>query len=131
MVIPDAQVDAAAPCSKGSTCSQNTPGERVGDRPALTPLYSGTVWANYAINSKWRLGAGLNFRGHQTPTRSEFKVPAFITADLMAEFKANDYLTWKLNVSNLNNHLYADQLYPGHYVAGAGRLVQLSASIRF
>ena len=131
MVIPDAQVDAAAPCSKGSTCSQNTPGERVGDRPALTPLYSGTVWANYAINSKWRLGAGLNFRGNQTPTRSEFKVPAFITADLMAEFKANDYLTWKLNVSNLNNHLYADQLYPGHYVAGAGRLVQLSASIRF
>jgi catecholate siderophore receptor len=131
MLIPDAKVDAAAPCSKDSNCSQNTPGERVGDRPALTPIYSGTLWATYALNSQWRVGTGLNFRGEQKPTRSEFKVPAFVTADLMAEFKQNDKLTWRLNVSNIGNHLYADQLYPGHYIAGTGRLVQLNASFSF
>ena len=54
-----------------------------------------------------------------------------MTADAMAEYKINDALTWKLNISNIANKLYADQLYPGHYVPGAGRVWQLTCSYTF
>ncbi len=129
--MPDAKVTQAAPCPATGACTQSTPGERVGDRPALIPQYSGTVWSTYQLNGQWRVGGGLTFRGEQKPTRSEFEVPAFVVGDLMAEYMHSEALTFKLNVSNVTNKLYADQLYPGHYVAGAGRLTQLTASYRF
>jgi catecholate siderophore receptor len=129
--MPDAKVTQAAPCPATGACTQGAPGERVGDRPALTPEYSGSVWNTYQINSQWRVGGGLTFRGKQTPTRAEFKVPAFVVADLMAEYMVNEALTIKANVSNVGNKRYADQLYPGHYIPGAGRLTQVTASYKF
>jgi catecholate siderophore receptor len=77
------------------------------------------------------VGGGLTFRGKQKPLRSEFEVPAFVVGDLMAEYIYSDELTFKLNVSNVTNKLYADMLYPAHYVPGAGRLTQLTGSYRF
>ena len=35
------------------------------------------------------------------------------------------------NLSNVTNKLYADSLYSGHYVPGAGRVFQLTANIKF
>ena len=54
-----------------------------------------------------------------------------MTADLLAEYTINDQAALKLNVSNLANKLYADTLYRGHYIPGAGRLVQLTLTTKF
>ena len=129
--MPDAKVSKAAPCPATGSCSQATAGERVGDRPALTPVHSGSAWTTYQVTSQWRVGGGLTFRGRQTPTRSEFEVPSFVVGDLMAEYAYSDALTIKANMSNVTNKLYADQLYPGHYIPGAGRLTQVTASYKF
>jgi catecholate siderophore receptor len=37
----------------------------------------------------------------------------------------------KLNVTNVADKLYADELYRGHYIPGQGRTVQLSTSVKF
>ncbi len=106
--------------------------EAAGARPSLTPRISATFWNTYQINSQWRVGAGVNHRGAQTPNRNPgWEAPAFTTADVMAEYRHDDKLTFKGNVSNLTNKLYADQLYSAHYVPGAGRLVQMTASYNF
>ena len=39
--------------------------------------------------------------------------------------------TYKLNISNPTNKLYADALYSGHYVPGAGRIVTLTGTYAF
>lgn len=129
--MPDAKVTRAAPCPSTGQCTQGAAGERPGDRPALTPIHSGSAWTTYQVNSQWRVGGGLTFRGRQTPTRSEFEVRSFAVADLMAEYAYSDALTLKANMSNITNKLYADQLYPAHYVPGAGRLTQVTASFKF
>jgi catecholate siderophore receptor len=131
MWMPNAKVDKAAPCPATGQCLQGAPGERVGDRPALTPEHSGTIWTTYKVTPKLRVGAGLNFRGKQKPTRSEFHVPAYVTGDLMAEYHVSDDFTLKANLTNVTDKLYADQLYPAHYVPGAGRQLQMTASYRF
>jgi catecholate siderophore receptor len=106
--------------------------EAAGSRPSLTPRVSATLWNTYQINGQWRVGAGLNHRGAQTPNRNPgWEAPAFTTADVMAEYRVDEQLTFKGNVSNLTNKLYADQLYSGHYVPGAGRLVQVTGSYKF
>ena len=42
-----------------------------------------------------------------------------------------EQFTLRASVSNISNKLYADNLYRGHYVPGAGRYVLLALSARF
>ncbi|MBH9551517.1 TonB-dependent receptor [Inhella gelatinilytica] len=113
--------------------SSATSGEVQGDRPSLTPKFTATAWLTYQWGADWRFGAGLNHRSSQTPLRNPgFEAAAFTTADLMAEYQlVHNRVAIKANVSNLTNKLYADQLYPGHYVPGAGRMVQITTSLKF
>jgi catecholate siderophore receptor len=106
--------------------------EAQGSRPSLTPRHSGTVWTTYQLTPSLRVGGGLNARGSQTPNRNPgWAAPKYITGDLMAEYVVNAHFTVKANVSNVTNKRYAESLYTGHYVPGAGRLVQVTGSLKF
>ena len=123
--MPDAIIDKAAPNAAA--------GDRQGERPALTPVNSGTFWTTYQLSPQWRVGGGINFRGEQTPNRNPAGVvaPAFSTVDLMAEYAFNQKMTLKTNITNLNNTLYADALYTSFYVPGIGRNIQATLTMKF
>lgn len=114
--------------------SSATSGEKQGDRPSLTPRYSGSLWTAYQVLPQLRLGAGLNARSGQTPNRNPVGIvaPRFVTADLMAEYAVvPEQLLFKLYVSNVANKLYADQLYTAFYVPGTGRVTTLTGTYKF
>lgn len=122
--MPDAVIDKASPTAAA--------GDRQGERPALTPIHSGTAWTTYQVTPQWRVGGGLNFRGEQSPNRNPgFMAPAFTTVDLMAEYAFSEQIAVKGNVTNLNNTVYADSLYTAHYVPGAGRNTQVTLTVKF
>ena len=54
-----------------------------------------------------------------------------MTADLMAEYTINNQFSVKDNLSNVADKLYGESLYRGHYVPGAGRLLQVALSAKF
>jgi catecholate siderophore receptor len=121
---PVANIDVAAPTAGA--------GERQGERPWLTPKHSGTVWTTYQVTPQLRLGGGINFRSAQTPNRNPgWSAPGYATVDLMAEYLINERLTLKANLGNVGNKLYADALYSGHYVPGAGRNLQVTLTAQF
>jgi catecholate siderophore receptor len=121
---PIANIDKAAPTALA--------GEMEGERPWLTPKHSGTVWTTYQLTPQWRVGGGVNFRSGQTPNRNPgWEAPGYATVDLMAEYVINESLTLKANLTNVADKLYADALYSGHYIPGAGRTLQVSLSARF
>lgn len=125
--IPSAKIDKGA--SDGTTLLQ---GEMVGARPGLTPKHSATLWSTWQIDGQWRVGGGLNMRSAMNPLQvNTFQAPGYLTADLMAEYKMMRDLTLKLNVTNVTDKLWADNLYRGHYVPGAPRTVQLTAAYKF
>lgn len=137
MWLPNAKVD-----QQGSTGSF---GNRPGERPGLTPRHSGTVWTTYQLSEPLRIGAGVNFRSKQSPadigfnqgnattapTTAQWFAPGYATVDLMAEYALNNRVTFKANINNLADKYYADSLYRGHYVPGAGRIVQTNVTIKF
>jgi catecholate siderophore receptor len=127
--IPEAEVDEKSATSFGN---------RKGDRPGLTPRHSGTIWNTYKFLPKWRAGLGVNFRSKQAPADigtanggQQFYAPGYGTVDLMAEYTPSQAYSVKANVTNIGNKLYADQVYRGHYVPGAGRLVQVTLNAKF
>ncbi|WP_119155158.1 TonB-dependent receptor [Caldimonas tepidiphila] len=120
------------------TASSTSFGNRKGDRPGLTPEHSGTVWTTYRLLPKLRLGAGVNFRSEQSPADistnnggESWNAPGFATVDLMAEYGFSERVALKVNVNNAGNKYYADSLYRGHYIPGAGRIVQAGLSAKF
>jgi catecholate siderophore receptor len=123
MWMPDAMIDVSNSTSNGA---------REGERPGLIPIHSGTVWNTYQFTSQLRLGAGVNFRSEQAPaTAPGFVVPAYATLDLMGEYKFNDRYNLKVNLTNALDKLYADALYTGHYIPGAGRNLQATLTAKF
>jgi catecholate siderophore receptor len=54
-----------------------------------------------------------------------------VVGDLLAEYTVSDAVALKLNVNNVTNKLYADTLYTGHYLPGAGRMLYLSVIVRY
>ena len=126
--IPSAKIDQGNP-QTGTAES----GERVGDRPSLTPRHSGTIWTTYQVIPAVRLGVGLNARSSQTPNRNPVGIvaPKWVTGDLLAEYTFSDSLALKVNVLNVTNKFYADSLYTNHYIQGAARSVQATVSARF
>jgi catecholate siderophore receptor len=123
--IPSAEVDKASSVN-GTTLI----GETVGQRPGLTPRHTGTLWTTYRVTPAWRVGAGLNARSSDSPQQSTIVAPRFVTADLMAEYTMGD-LSFKANLTNVADKLYADVLYRGHYIAGKPRTLQLTTAYKF
>ena len=119
--IPSAKVD------KGTLVG----GETEGSRPAMTPKHSGSLWTTYRLSPKWRVGGGLNARSSTRPYLSQIYAPKFVTGDLMAEYTMNESIAFKLNITNVTDKLYANELYRGHYIPGEARKVQLTSSIKF
>lgn len=126
--IPQARIDES-----NVALNVNGTGAQVkGDRPALTPKHSASLWTTYRLHPQWRVGSGLNYRSEQNPEGARhITAPAFTTLDAMAEYVASDQLTVKLNITNLTDKLYADSLYRGFYAPGAARRVELSLKTLF
>lgn len=123
MWMPDAMIDVSNATNNGA---------REGERPGLSPIHSGTVWSTYQLTPQLRVGAGINHRTEQSAaTNPGFMAPAFTTLDLMGEYKLNDRYVLKGNITNVANTVYADALYTGHYVPGAGRTVALTLTAKF
>lgn len=134
--MPIARVDkAASPRTSNSATAQG--GNRVGDRPGLTPKHSGTVWNTVQFTPHIRAGLGLNFRSKQapadigTPANGIWYAPGYATVDLMGEYVFNKQYALKANLNNAGNKLYADSLYRGHYIPGAGRIFQVTLTAKF
>ncbi|MDO9603637.1 TonB-dependent siderophore receptor [Hydrogenophaga sp.] len=126
--IPSARIDE----SNVALNAAGTGAQVAGDRPALTPKHSASLWTTYRVAPRVRVGAGLNYRGEQNPEGQRTLVAkAFATADAMVEYTVSDSTSVKLNVTNLTDRLYADSLYRGFYVPGTARSVQFSLKTLF
>ncbi len=126
--IPSARIDE----SNVTLNATGTGAQVEGDRPALTPKHSASLWTTYLVTPKLRLGLGINYRGEQNPEGARHvTAKSFTTYDAMAEYSFSENTSLKLNISNLTDELYADSLYRGFYAPGAARNVQLTLKTLF
>lgn len=106
---------------------------QVGAFPGLTPKNSGAVWMTYQATPKVRVGGGIRGVSENTPVGANpvNKVPGYVAYDLMGEYRINEQLTAQLNVTNLTNKAYGDQLYPGFVTLGDPRTIKVTLNARF
>jgi len=123
MWMPEAMIDVSNATADGA---------KVGQRPGLTPIHSGTVWSTYQWTPQLRVGAGVNFRSEQsTNANTTIMAPGYATLDLMTEYQFSERYALKANLINAFDKLYVDSIYTGHYVPGSGRNVQVTLNVKF
>ena len=113
----------------------------VGAQLANVPKNTFSLWTNYEL--PWRrlsLGAGGQFIGSRTasstvpldPVTGQVKqVPSYWVFNAVARYPLGEHLSLQVNVENLTNRYYYDQLHPAHIVPGPGRSALVGLNFKF
>jgi catecholate siderophore receptor len=115
----------------------SSPASDKGNRPANTPRNSFSLWTTYDITTRLQVGGGVNFVDdrYASSTRDALGfrrvAPAYWTGQAMAKYKVTEDVNVQLNIYNITDEYYYDQVHPSHVVPGEGRTALLTTSFRF
>jgi catecholate siderophore receptor len=112
----------------------------VGYRLANVPNNLFNLWTIYEPMHRLSIGAGGNYVDSRTasstvpldPTTHLIKqVPSYVVLNAMASYSLSDNLALQVNVFNLANRNYIDEIHPAHIVPGAGTSGLFGLTYRF
>jgi catecholate siderophore receptor len=117
------------------------PTSDLGRRFANAPLHTANLWTTYTLPwQKLQIGGGFNIVSSRfaasVPTSVGGvaflrEVPGYVVASVMAKYPLSGNVDLQLNISNLTNVAYYDQLHPSHVVPGAGRTALLTLTYKY
>ena len=94
----------------------------LGNRLGNVPKNSGSLWTLYKLPQGIEIGGGVRYVGARyTNTTNTRRVDDYWVADASLGYDINPRTTLRVNVFNILDERYADQLSGGHFVPGAGR----------
>jgi catecholate siderophore receptor len=98
-----------------------------------TPKHSFTVWTTYVLGGGFEVGGGGRYISSQlTQNVPPIKtVPGFWTFDAMGKYDVSEKLSLQLNVNNVFDKFYYDQLHFFHVVPGPGRTALLTLNFNY
>lgn len=99
----------------------NTPTE-IGNHLGNVPAHSGTIWSTYKLKMGLELGGGVRYVGSRyTNVANIRKVSDYWLVDATAGYDINEKFNLRLNIFNIFDERFADQISGGHFVPGPGR----------
>ncbi|WP_027896440.1 TonB-dependent receptor [Zestomonas thermotolerans] len=104
-----------------------------GNRVQSTPENSFSFWTTYNLTDALTVGAGANYVDSRFgDAANTIEVPSYWRYDAMAKYVVNKNLDFQLNVQNLTDKRYFDQVYSAHMAHVApGRTALLSTNFHF
>ncbi len=104
-----------------------------GNEVPSTPKHSFSFWNTYNLTQDLTIGGGATYVDSRFgDAANNIEVPEYWRYDAMAAYRVNKNLDLQLNVQNLTDKRYFDQVYGSHYAhVAAGRTALLSTNFHF
>jgi len=104
-----------------------------GNEVPSTPKHSFSFWNTYKLTQDLTIGGGATYVDSRFgDTANNIEVPEYWRYDAMAAYRVSKNLDLQLNVQNLTDKRYFDQVYGSHYAhVAAGRTALLSTNFHF
>lgn len=104
-----------------------------GNHVPSTAQNSFSFWTTYNLTQALSIGGGANYVDSRFGnTANTIEVPSYWRYDAMAKYVVNKNLDLQLNLQNLTDERYYDQVYSSHYAhVAAGRTALLSTNFHF
>jgi len=109
-------------------------GPIVGAQLLNTPRNNVTAFTEFELPAGFEVGLGLLYvssRLGQNTSASYLTAPGYVTLDGLVKYRVQRNLELQLNVLNLTNEQYFDQLHPVHVIPGAGRTALFALNWRY
>jgi len=112
----------------------------VGEPLANVPKYTFNFWSEYRLPRHWEVGAGSNYVCSRTasstapldPVTGLIKeVPGYWVFNAMVKHPLTEHIDLQVNVNNIANRYYYDELHPAHIVLGPGRSALVGLKFKF
>lgn len=113
----------------------------LGRRLANTPMHTANLWTTYDLPWwKMQIGGGLNVVSSRFASSTPTSVggvaflreaPGYWIVSAMAKYPLSENVDLQLNLTNLTNNQFYDQIHPSHVVPGAGRTALLTLSYKY
>lgn len=119
--------------------SQVYPGS-VGSQLANAPRHTVNLWTTWELPWRLEVGGGINYVDSRTasstvprdPVTGLVKeVPDYWKLDAVLKYQVSQSLDLQINVYNLTDKYYYDQIHPAHIIPGAGRSALFTVHFRF
>ena len=103
-----------------------------GKRVQNVPENTFSLWTTYDITDQWQVGGGVVYVDQRfANTTNVNRAPSYVRADLTAAYKPIKPLELRMNIINLADEVYFDQVHPSHIVPGAARTFLFTGTWRF
>jgi catecholate siderophore receptor len=98
-----------------------------------TPEHTASLWLAWVPTMHWELGGGARYVDERLATIAQpvKAVPDYHAFDLLLKYRYSDNLSFKLNVTNLTDEYYFEQLHPFHVVPGPGRSAVFAVNLDY
>lgn len=109
----------------------NTPSD-IGNRLGNVPDHSGSLWTVYELPMGLEIGGGVRYVGTRyTNVSNTREIDDYVVADATLAYTFDGGTTVRLNVFNLFDERFVDQVGGGHFVPGAGRSAIATVAVAF
>jgi catecholate siderophore receptor len=102
------------------------------------PKNTFSFWTTYDLPWRFEVGGGVDVVSSRTANSAtltsstvEEIAPGYWTLKAMIKYKVNKNITCQVNLNNLTDKYYYDQLHPGHVIPGSGISALFSTSFKF
>jgi catecholate siderophore receptor len=99
-----------------------------------TPRNTLSMFTTYRFHPAFEVGAGVlsvSSRLGQNTAAGYEVAPGYTTLAAMARYEPSQQVSVQLNVDNLTNKHYLDQLHNAHVIPGEGRSGRLSVTFHY
>jgi catecholate siderophore receptor len=94
----------------------------MGNRLTNVPRHSGSLWSVYEMPNGFEFGGGVRYVGTRyTNLTNNRRIEGYLVADATAAYETRPQTTLRLNVFNILDKRFVDQVGGGHFVPGPGR----------
>lgn len=132
--VPQWRLQAGYTFLDSQTTSSAPNGPLVGEALTITPRHMATFSSWYDVSNRFSAGVtavGNTKRLGQNTARSFLEAPGFVIVDLGAQVVLSDTVSLRININNVFDKLYFDQLHPVHVLPGAGRTALATLTFSF
>ena len=120
--------------------SSNYYPKAIGAPLANVPRNTFNFWSMQRLPWRWETGVGGNYVSSRTASSTApfdpvtglvKEVPGYWVFNAMAKHRLTEHVDLQVNVNNIANRYYYDELHPAHIVLGPGRSALVGLKFKF
>lgn len=103
-----------------------------GKQLIAAPGHSGTLWTTYDITPEWQIGGGLTYIAARPANDvNTNRLPGYVKGDATVAYRLTKNVELRMNVLNIADRRFFEQVYQGHTVPAAGRTILFTGLFSF